>query len=66
MHVVLRQLVGLRCGARGVCLLPLCTCWHFARACFLHALENHLLENFIMHMCCALCTHDIVLILFDS
>jgi hypothetical protein len=33
MLVVPHQLVGLHRGARGVWLLPLCTCWHRARNC---------------------------------
>jgi hypothetical protein len=59
MLVVLRQLVGLRRGARGVWLLPLCTCWHRAR--------NHLFVNLVIYACvygllcmyvCILCTLD--------
>jgi hypothetical protein len=64
MLVVLCQLVGLRRGARGVWLLPLCTYWHCA--------HNHLFVNLViyvlmhvlsrsMHVCtdfyvCMLCT----------
>jgi hypothetical protein len=39
---VLRQLVGLHRGARGVWLLRSCTCWHRAR--------NHIFVNFVIYV----------------